>query len=422
MSKNDFTINRREALAGIATAALTAGSIVPASAQTQQPIRIGMGMAMTGGLAALGKSALLGMQIWKDDLNARGGLLGRKVEFVTYDDQSSPAVVPGIYSKLIDIDKVDLVVSGYATNQIAAAMPTIMQKKRLFMTLFGLAANDQFKYDRYFQMQPNGPDARMEFSRGYIETAMAMNPKPKTIALVGADAEFPNIALDGARENAKKAGLKIVYDKMYPPNTIDFGTIVRSIKATEAELVFVASYPPDSAGMVRAAREVGLKSRMFGGGMIGLQSAALKTQLGPLLNGVVGYDLYVPEPTLKFPGIEEFLKKYQAEAAKQGVDPLGFYIAPFAYAEMQVLEQAIVAVGSLDEAKLAQHIHKASFDTVAGTIKFQERGEWAEPRVLLVQYQGVTGNDVEQFKQTGRQVILHPPKYKSGDIKAPFGD
>ncbi len=419
MSK-DVLINRRDMLAGVSAATLAGAS--PVLAQGAPPLRIGMGMAMTGGLAAFGKSALLGMTIWADEVNAKGGLLGRKVEFVTYDDQSTPATVPGIYAKLMDLDKVDLVVSGYATNQIAAAMPTIMQKKRLFMTLFGLGANDQFKYDRYFQMQPNGPEARFEFSRGFIELAMALDPKPKSIALVGADAEFPTIALDGARENAKKAGLKIVYDRMYPPNTIDFGTIVRSIKASEAELVFVASYPPDSAGMVRAAREVGLKARMFGGGMIGLQSAALKTQLGPLLNNVLSYDLYVPEPTMKFPGTEAFLAKYQVEAAKQGVDPLGYYIAPFAHAEMQILEQAIKAVGSLDEGKLAQHIHTATFETVAGTIKFQERGEWAEPRILLIQYRGVEGNDIEQFKKAGKQVVMHPAKFRSGELKTPFAE
>ncbi|KAA0970411.1 ABC transporter substrate-binding protein [Aureimonas fodinaquatilis] len=413
----------RRAMLGLMAVGLATTSL-PAFAQSAEPpIRIGMGIAMSGGLAAFGKSALLAMQIWAEDQNAKGGLLGRQIELVYYDDQSNPSVVPGIYAKLIDVDKVDLVISGYATNQIVAAMPTVMQKKKVFMTLFGLAANDKFNYDRYFQMQPNGPDAQAEFSRGFIEAALSMDPKPETIALVGGDAEFPAIALAGARENAEKAGLKIVYDRTYPPQTIEFASVVRAIKSTNPDVVFVASYPPDSAGMVRAVREVGLDNvKLFGGGMIGLQSAALKSQLGASLNGVVSYDLYAPEPTMKFPGVEEFLVRYREQATPQGIDPLGFYIAPLAYAELQILGQAVEETQSLDDEKLAEYIRSTEFKTIGGDISFGERGEWAQPRILWVQYQGVSGNSIEQFMEPGRQVILYPDQFKSGELKYPFSE
>jgi branched-chain amino acid transport system substrate-binding protein len=240
------------------------------------------------------------------------------------------------------------------------------------------------------------------------------------VALTGADAEFSILALEGARENAKKHGVKIVYDRTYPPNTIDFTPIVRSIKATNADLVYYASYPPDSSGLLRATHEVGLGAKMLGGGMIGLQFAALKTQLGPMLNNIVYYDLYLPEPTMNFPGVEQFLVRYRERAKEAGVDPLGLYIPPFAYAEMQMLEEAIKAVGSLDDAKLADYYRNTTFKTVVGDIKFGDRGEWAEPRILLAQFQGVVGNDVEQFKKPGTQVILHPPRFKSGELKVPF--
>ena len=157
-----------------------------------------------------------------------------------------------------------------------------------------------------------------------------------------------------------------------------------------------------------------------GGGLIGLQFAALKTQLGPLLNNVVCYDLYVPEPTMKFPGTEELLVRYRERAVAAGVDPLGIYIPPFAYAEMQILESAIKSVGSLDDGKLADHIRNNVFDTVVGNIKFGARGEWAQPRILLVQYRGIVGTDIEQFKLPGKQVIVHPPQFKSGDLAVPF--
>ena len=105
------------------------------------PITIGFGMALTGGLAPNGKAALLAMQIWEEEINAKGGLLGRPVKLVYYDDQSNPSTVPGIYTKLLDVDKVDLVISGYATNMVAPAMPVIMQHKRTFLGLLGLAVN-----------------------------------------------------------------------------------------------------------------------------------------------------------------------------------------------------------------------------------------------------------------------------------------
>jgi branched-chain amino acid transport system substrate-binding protein len=401
---------------------ILAGLGAAAGAQAGDPIRIGFGMSLTGGLAVGGKPALITFEMWRQDVNAKGGLLGRPIEFVYYDDQTNPSTVPGIYTKLLDIDKVDLVISGYGTNLQAPAMPIIMQHNLVFMCLFGLAVNDQFNYDRFFQMQPNGPSARIALSRGFLETAMTMDPRPRTLAIVGADAEYPHVALDGARENAKNLGLRIVYDRTYPPNAVDFTPIIRSIQATNPDVVYVASYPPDSVGIARAANEIGLKTAMFGGGMIGLQFAPIKTLLGSQLNGIVAYELYVPEPTMNFPGIVDFLKRYQERAAKEGIDPLGFYIPPFAYAEMQILEQAIAAVASLDQGKVADYIHKTTFKTVVGDIKFGANGEWAEPRVVFVQYHDIAKSDVDQFRQAGKQVILHPPRFKSGDLVYPYSE
>ncbi len=391
-------------------------------AQTKPPIRIGMGMALTGSLAANGKAALVSMQIWAEDVNARGGLLGRKVELISYDDQSSPAAVPGIYTKLLDVDKVDLVVSGYATNMIAPAMPTIMQKKMLFMGLFGLAVNTNFSYDRYFGIQPHGENAAVDMSQGFFDAAMSINPKPKTIAIVGADAEYPAAAMVGARETIKKLGMKIVYDKTYPPNTTDFSPVVRAIQATTPDVVFVASYPPDTVGMIRAANEVGLKTKVFGGGMIGLGTAAVKKQLGPLLNGILGYELYAPEPSIKFPNVEKFLVKYQARADKEGIDPLGYYLPPYAYAIMEIIAEAVDKTQGLDQKALADYIHSHTFSTVVGDVTFASNGEWKKGRSLWVQYRGVTGNDIDQFRKPGKAVVIQPAYLKSGELRYPYSD
>ncbi|HXZ00154.1 MAG TPA: amino acid ABC transporter substrate-binding protein [Stellaceae bacterium] len=406
-------------LAALATALLLLAAT--AAGAEEEPIAIGMGMALTGPLAGTGKASLLATEMWIEETNAKGGLLGRPVKLVFYDDQSNPANVPGLYSKLIEVDKVDIVLSGYATNMIAPAMPVVMQHGMMFLGLYGLAVNREFHYDRYFHIVPAGDDPGLDFSRGFIEVAMGMEPKPRTIALLGADAEYPQTALSGARVNARKHGLEIVYDQNYPPGTVDFAPILRAVQAAKPDLVYVASYPADSVGVVHAVRELGLKARMFGGGLIGLQYAALKQQLGAQLNGIVYFDTYVPEPTMDFPGIREFLSRYQAKAAAAGVDPLGFYTPPYAYARMEVLGAAVSATKSLDQAALAQYMHRAVFHTIVGDVKFGPSGEQPEPRTLWVQYRGVVGNDVDQFKEAGKQVILFPPEYKSGDLHYPFG-
>lgn len=404
-------------------ATLAATASLPMTTQAAEPIRIGFGMALTGGLAPNGKAALLAMQIWEEQINAKGGLLGRPVKLVYYDDQSNPSTVPGIYTKLLDVDKVDIVMSGYATNMVAPAIPVAMQHDMLFLGLLGLAANSEFHYPKYFSIGPTGgPKPKQSFSKGFFEVAMQQNPKPQTLAIVGADAEFPRNAIEGARELAKEAGLKIVYDKSYPPSTADYTPIVRAIQATNPDLVFVASYPPDTVGMIRAANEVGLKTKMFGGGMVGLQSTAIKTQLGPLLNGIVDYDFWLPTGPYATPEALDFLKVYQSKAAAAGVDLLGFYLPPFAYADMQVLQQAIEGAKTLDQDKLADFIRSHTFKTVAGDIKFGPDGEWTESRVMEVQFQGVKANDVEQFKDPKVEVVLYPPALKNGDIQYPYSD
>ncbi len=411
---------RRSLLATGSAMVLAAGLglSTPVLAQSGEPIKIGFSMALTGGLASNGKAALAAMQIWEEEINGRGGLIGRPVKLIYYDDQSNGATVPGIYTKLLDVDKVDLLLSGYSTAAIAPAMPIVIQKKMVFLTLLGFNMNSEFKYDRYFSMIPAGSDANRNFSKGFLEVAATMNPKPKSIALVNLDAEFPKRASDGIKENLKNTDIKIVYDQSYPPTTVDFLPIIRAVAAAKPDLVYFVSYPVDSAGLIRAIREVGLKAMMVGGGMVGPQIGSFKTMMGPALNNMVIWDTYVPEKTLNFPGIQELLAKYQPRS--QGLDPLGFYVPPLAYANMQVLEQAVTKVGKIDQGALAEFMHANTFSTVLGDVKFDKMGEWSQERLLLVQYQNINGNGLDQFKQPGTQAILYPPQYKSGNLVYPF--
>ena len=247
-----------------------------------------------------------------------------------------------------------------------------------------------------------------------------MEPKPKTVAMIGALQEFSHNLILGARENAEKFGLKIIYDQGYPAN----------------QLEFAIDHPRDpgnqpggglccflSAGFGRGhscCAEEKLKTRMFGGGMIGLQYAELKQQLGPMLNDVLCYEFYVPAPTTNFPGIKEFLAAYQKQAKEAGADLLGFYVPPYAYAGMQILEKAVETTKGLDQDAIGRYIHQNTFDTVVGKVAFAPNGDWAKPRVLSVQYRGIVGHDLDQFKKVGTQVILEPQEFADGKLNYPF--
>jgi len=421
MIQESQKLHRLRRLSAAATA-LAMCVLAGAVARAAEPITIGFGMALTGGLAAGGKTALLAMQIWQDDVNAKGGLLGRPVKLVFYDDQTNPPTVPGIYTKLLDVDKVDVIVSGYGTNMIAPAMPIAIQKDRLFLGLFGLAVNSEFHYPKYFSMLPVGPDPRAAISEGFFEIIKANKDKLglKTIALAVDDGEATRNTADGARVNLKKAGLNVVYDKTYPPTTTDFTPIIRAIQATNPDVVYFASYPPDSVGLIRTMHEIGLNTKMCCGTMTGPQSTSIKTSLGPMLNGIITFDFWLPAPTLRFPGVMEFLKRYQEQAAGKGVDPLGYYLAPWAYADLQVLGQAVEGAKSLDQDKIADYIRTHTFKTVVGDVEFGEKGEWKKARLMTVQFQNITGTSIDDFRDGKGEVVIRPDQYKAGEPILPY--
>jgi branched-chain amino acid transport system substrate-binding protein len=392
----------------------------PASAQSGAPIKIGYSMSLTGGLAPNGRSALLAQHIWEEETNAKGGMLGRPVKLIYYDDKSSPSEIPSIYTKLLDVDRVDLIISAYGTALTAPAMPIVIQRRKTFIGLMGLAVNAQFNYPNYFVMGPYGSDAKSAFTKGFFDAVLPQNPKPQTVAIVAADQEFSRNAADGARENAKQSGLKLLYERTYPPATADFAPIVRAIAAVNPDLVVVCSYPPDSVGIVRAVNELGFKPKAIGGAMVGLQTTAIKAQLGPLLNGFINYEFWLPVPKMQFPGVADLISRYQARVAAEGGDPVGYYMPPWAYAQLQVLQQAVEATGSLDDAELGDYIRTHPFTTVVGHVEFGAQGEWTHPRVLQVQYQKINGHDLAQFKDMSTQVVVAPAEYASGEPVYPY--
>ena len=408
---------RRDWLRRAAVAALIldlGASAVPVAAQGAKPIRIGFSIAQTGPLSAAGKSGLLALQIWRDDVNARGGLLGRQVELVVYDDQGNPSLTPGIYTKLIDVDRVDLLIMPYGTNPTASVMPLIKQRDLLGMGNFALEANAQIRHDKYFNNQPwsSARESALPF------LALCRKLGSKTIAILAADAEYGQKIANGIRGELAAHGLQAVYDQNYPPNTVDFSSMLRAIRAKKPDAVFVASYPAESSAIIRSLNELGVGDsvKLFGGGMVGLQYASVMESLGSQLNGVVNYNSWAPEKTMDFPGMRDFIARYQARAKQANVDPLGFYLPPYNYAIGEMLALAVNATKSLDHNKLAQYLHTHELPTIVGSVHYGPTGEWANSRMIYVQFRGIADRDLDQFRQSGKQVIVAPDAFKTGEL------
>ena len=389
------------------------------STSAQQPIKIGMSMPQTGALGGGGKAALLALQMWVEDVNAKGGLLGRKVQLIAYDDQTNPSLVPGIYTKLLDVDKVDLLIAPYGTNVTAPIMPLVKQRDLLLMGNFSFDVNAQIKHDKWFNNAPWGAGA-LAWGGPFLDAGQKLGAK--TIAIMAADAEFAQNLCTGARAIAKAKGLQFVYDQNYPPNSVDFSSIIRAVRAAKPDLVFICSYPAESAAIVRAVNELGVGPtvKMIGGGMVGLQFAPIMEALGPMLNGFTNYNSWVPEKTMANPAVTEFLKRYSVRAKAEKVDPLGFYLPPFNYAIGEMLAQAINATKGIDQKALADYLRKNEMKTMVGNIRYDSVGEWATPRVPMAQFRGIKGKDIEQFREAGKQVIIGPAALKTGEIVAPF--
>lgn len=414
------SISRRRLLATAgAGAALAASPLGVNLLHAQQPpIRIGMSMPQTGGLAGGGKPSLLGIEIWRDDVNAKGGLLGRKVELVVYDDKSSASETPAIYSKLIDVDKVDLLFAPYATVPTAPIMPMVKQRGLLLIGNFSFQVNSKIGHDMWFNNAPWGPPD--SWASSFLDIGQKVGGK--SIALLAADQEFAQNLAKTAREVAGKRNMPVVFDQAYPPNTVEFSSIIRALKAAKPDIVYVASYPPDSAGILRAVNEIGVGDsvKIFGGGMVGLQFGSVMENLGSLLNGVVNYNSWLPEKSMFFDGTKEFFEKYSKRAVEAKVDPLGYYLAPFGYASGQLVEQAINATKSLDQKGLAKYLRENTHKTIVGPIEFSADGERKETAVLQAQFRGVVDKNIEQFRTSGKQVILFPENLKSGELIVPF--
>ena len=382
-------------------------------------IKIGYSLSLSGPLAANGQTARLTHEIWQHNINTQGGLLGRDVELLCVDDQSDASTVEGIYRRLLTEQKVDLLLGGYGNNSISPAMPVVMENEKFLIGLMGLGVNNALQYDRYFAMIPTGPEPNAALTEGFFSAASRQKPNG-TVAIVAADADFTKNPIAGARANAAQFGLEVISETKYSLATEDFSEILNKLGPDQPDIVFFCSYLNDSVGLVRAMNDSNIDPVLVGGAMIGPQSGAVQTKLGPLLNGLVNYEYWLPTPAMAFQGVYEMINQYQDRAKDTAADALGYYVAPFAYAQLQVLGQAIHGTQGTDDGALAEYTRTTKFSTVVGDVGFGKLGEWADPRVLTVQFQGIGSNDISEFAKPEARVIIAPQDYESGDAIVPY--
>ena len=340
---------------------------------------------------------------------SKAGCSGRPVKLVFYDNQSSASNVPGIYTKLLDVDHVDLIVSGYSTNMTAPAMPIAMGDNKLFVSLFCLAVNTEFHYPRYFSMLPTGPDPKHAFSRGFFDLAVAQSPQPQTVAIVAADADSPATPRTARGTTQRRWGcgsfttaLSADHDRLQSAG----GTRgARDQSRRDLRRVIPSRH---CRHLLRAANEIGLKTQLFGGGMVGVNHCD-QNSTRALLNGIVVNENWVPAPTIQSPAVLEFLTRYQGKAQSRRRRSAGYFLPPWAYARMQMLAQAIEGDQSIDDGKLAEFFSGHTFKTIIGDVAFgKDANGLASHRLDPVpEHQR---QDLAQFKDPATEVVVLPAR------------
>jgi branched-chain amino acid transport system substrate-binding protein len=352
---------------------VAAAVAVPGLVQAQQPIRIGATMSETGSFATQGGPARNGYLLCQKHVNAQGGLLGRNVEFLIYDDQSDPKAAVALYEKLIVEDKVDAVMGPYGSTHTEAVAP-VTEKHRQVMIAPLAATSSIWEQGRRYIFMVLPPAER--FLGGLID--MASRHGLKTIAIIEEDALFPKAAGKGAVELAKQQGLEVVLHETYPKGTKDFSPLLTQVKAGNADVLgMVASSLGDQIVVGRQLQEQEVNVKMFG---IGQAVAEFHEALGKTAEFVYGLSAW--EPSLPNPGIKEFVAAYQQEFHKAPS-----YHAAGAYGSCQLFMEAARRAGSLDSEKLRDQLLQLKTRTIFSDYAVDERGYQLANRGLFIQWQ-----------------------------------
>jgi branched-chain amino acid transport system substrate-binding protein len=378
----------------VAAAVLT----VAGPALAQGPIRIGASLSLTGTYAAPGQNHNRGYQLCAKQVNDKGGVLGRKIEFVLYDDQSQPATGVRLYEKLITQDKVDLVLGPYS-SPISEAVANVNEKYKMPMVAPMAATTSIFKKEpvrRKFIFMVQSP------AEVYLEGLLDLGARKglKTVALVNEDTLFPKASVQGAMELAKKKGLQVVFTEAYPKGNTDFSALLTKVRAANPDILGASTYFDDAVAITRQMKELNVNPKMYGV-TVGGDLPKFYELLGK--NGEFVYGASQWEPELPYPGAKEFVEAYHKEFP--GAD-LSYHSAG-GYAGCQVLVEAIKRVGSLDGEKIREAILKLELTTVYGGFKVDQDGFQTSHKMVTFQW------------QDGKKVIVWPEELVGGAIRFP---
>jgi branched-chain amino acid transport system substrate-binding protein len=343
----------------------------------QGPIRIGASLSLTGTYAKLGKNQHEGYQLCIKDLNAKGGLLGRKLDLVVYDDQSMPATAVRLYEKLITEDKVDAVMGPYS-SPVTEASANVTEKYKKVMVAPLAATTSIFKKTprrQYIFMVISPAEVYLE---GLVD--MAAKRSLKTVAVVNEDTLFSKAAAAGAVELAKKKGMQVVYTEAYPKGNTDFSALLTKVKATNPDVIAAATYFDDAVALTRQMKELNVNPKMYGvtvGGDLPEFYDILK-QNAEHIYGATQW-----EPTLPYPGNQEFFEAY-----KKDFNHEPSYHSAAGYAGCVIYAEAVKRAGSLDADKVREQLLKLEMKTMFGDYKVDQDGFQVAHKMVTFQWQG----------------------------------
>jgi branched-chain amino acid transport system substrate-binding protein len=389
MTKSSFKRLAAVALTGVVVASL------PPAAPAQTPIKIGASMSVTGTYAKPGTYQKQGYDVCIDELNAKGGLLGRKVELVIYDDQSQPATAVRLYEKLITEDKVDAVMGPYS-SAVSEAVANVTEKYRKVMVAPLAATTSIFKKGRKYIFMVITP------AESYLEGLVDMAAKRglKTVAIINEDTLFPKASATGTAEAARKRGMQVVLQEAYPKGNTDFSALLVKIKAVNPDVIAAGTYFDDAVAITRQMKELNVNPKMFGltvGGDLPEFYDLLK-QNAEYVYGSTQWD-----ETLPYPGQKEFLAAYKKKFANQ--EPS--YHTAAGYAGCLIYAEAVKRAGTLDADKVREQLLKLEIRTAFGDYKVDADGFQTAHKMVMLQW------------QDGKRVVVWPDDLASGKVRYP---
>ena len=388
---------RRIARALAAAFGISLFAVASALAQgTQAPIRIGSTLALTGPLAATSLVHKVVGEIYVEQLNKRGGLLGRQVEWIVRDDQSKPDLARTLYEQLITSDKVDLLMGPYATGAILSAMGVAQRyNKVLVHHTFGIPS--MAKYDMQFPAWSLGPEPGTTVPTTVLDALAASSKPPKTIAVV--TSKFPSVHFMslGAREVAKKRGLNEVLFLEWDFGNLDYGPIAARIKDAKPDFLWVGAIGLEGNQLLEALSKIDYTPQEH----FYMYPAPGPMSKSPLAKNAMSMTVFEEHtPYSNAPGAAEFIGLYHQRAAKAGIPDTSVEVqAAASYTAWQILEAGVRGAGSFDDKAIAAYLKKNRIDTIQGKLRFDGPSNY--------------GDDLMRVKQVqnGRWVTVYPKEY-----------